>query len=97
MLDTFCSPKGVWNREVPLYMFTCMCFLIDTSTCTFVVCCLTTQTISHGTSSQGDQKVARVGRPAADYKIIIKPWENGIQLCISCHFPQSDNNYVHNQ
>ena len=36
-----------------------------------------------------DYKVARVGRPATDYKIVVIPWESGIWLqciCISCHF-----------
>ena len=29
------------------------------------------------TNDQGDQEVARVGRPATNYKIVVKPWESG--------------------
>ena len=35
----------------------------------------------------GDHRVARVGRLATDYIIVVRPWESGIQPCISCHFP----------
>ena len=29
-------------------------------------------------SGLGDCKVARVGRPATDYKLVVRPWESGI-------------------
>ena len=29
--------------------------------------------LTHSTSSQGDQEVSRVGRPATDYKIVVRP------------------------
>ena len=38
-------------------------------------------------SSLGDCKVARVGRPATYYKLVFRPWESDIRLCISYHFP----------
>ena len=38
--------------------------------------------ISLSTSSLGDYKVARVGRPATDYKIVVRSWESGIPPCI---------------
>ena len=66
--------------------FKCVCVCV----CVFVVCCLATQfqrPISLRTSGLGDYKVARVGRPAADYKLVVGPWESGIRPCISCHFP----------
>ena len=43
--------------------------------------------ISLSTSGFGDCKVARVGRPATEYKLVVRPWESGIRPCISCHFP----------
>ena len=43
--------------------------------------------ISLSTSGFGDCKVARVGRPAIEYKLVVRPWESGIQPCISCHVP----------
>ena len=56
--------------------------------CVCVVCCLATQRpISLSTSGVGDYKVTRVGRPATDHKIVVRPWESGIRPCISCHFP----------
>ena len=33
--------------------------------------------ISCNTSRQVDQKVARVGRPTTDYKIVVRLWESG--------------------
>ena len=37
--------------------------------------------IFHSTSGLGDHKLARVGRPATDYNIVVGPWESGIQPC----------------
>ena len=34
--------------------------------------------LSLSTSGLGDCKVARVGRPATDYKLVVRPWESGI-------------------
>ena len=43
--------------------------------------------ISLSTSGLGDRKVARVVRPATDHKLVVRPWESGIQPSRSCHFP----------
>ena len=43
--------------------------------------------MSLSTSGLGVCKVARVARPATDYKLVVRLWESGIRLCISCHFP----------
>ena len=42
--------------------------------------------ISHSISGVGDYKVAGVGRPAINYKIVVRPWESGIRSCISCNY-----------
>ena len=59
--------------------------------CVCVVCCLAAQISKTNTSLSpsgiGDCKVARVGTPATDYKLVVRPWESGIRPCISCHFP----------
>ena len=55
--------------------------------CVFVVCCLATPYISLRTSGLGDCKVARVGRPTTEYKLVVRPWESGNRPCISCLFP----------
>ena len=60
---------------------TCTCTVyecVHACVCVFVVCCLATQIISLSTSDLGDCKVARVGRPATDYKLVVRPWESGI-------------------
>ena len=55
----------------------------------FVVCCSATQINSKDPyllaqlSGLGDCKVARVGRPATDYKLVVRPWESDIRPCIS--------------
>ena len=55
-----------------------MCVCVCVCVCVFVVRCLATQiskTLSLSTSGLG---VARVGRPATDYKLVVRPWESGI-------------------
>ena len=37
--------------------------------------------LSLSTSGLGDCKVARVGTPATDYKLVVRPWESGMR-CI---------------
>ena len=39
------------------------------------------------TSGLDDCKVARVGRPATDYKLVVRPWESGMRCMVECHFP----------
>ena len=44
--------------------------------------------ISRSVGGRGDHEVARVGRPATDYEIVVSPWESSIRPCISCCFPK---------
>ena len=43
--------------------------------------------ISLSTSGLSDYKVARVGRPATDYKLVVRPWESGMRSMVK--FPSN--------
>ena len=43
--------------------------------------------IPRSTSSQGDQKVARVGRPTTNYKIVVRLWHLTMHLVLFSHCP----------
>ena len=64
----------------------------------YVVCCLATQNlrpISLDTEYISDHKVARVGRLATDYMIVVRPWEVCMHACthnIMWHQNQSETN-----
>ena len=38
--------------------------------------------VSLSTSGLGDFKVARVGRPTTDYKLVVRPWESGMRCMV---------------
>ena len=42
--------------------------------------------MSYRTSSQGDWEIARVGRPAMDYKIVVRPLESGMKCMVTSTF-----------
>ena len=52
---------------------------------------------SLSTNGLGDCKVARVGRPATDYKLVVRPWERLVAFDHASYatFPRFDNYYVH--
>ena len=66
--------------------------------CLFIVSRLATQIsktyryihVSLSTSGLGDCKVARVGRPPADYKLVVRRFDHASHA----NFPRSDNYYV---
>ena len=66
-----------------------VCPLFQVHVC-ICICSLLPWQPKLSTSGLGDCKVARVGRPTTDYKLVVRPWESGIRstmYCISCHFP----------
>ena len=82
-----------WCVRTSVYRFPCVGMLVCAFVCVYV--CLYSvawqpkfqRPISLSTSGFGDCKVDRVGRPATEYKLVVRPWESGIRPCISCHFP----------
>ena len=69
-----------------------MCLYLRVCVCVCVCVCASRawsllkfqRPISLSTSALGDCKVARVGRPAIDYKLVVRPWESGMK-CIYIH------------
>ena len=82
-----------------VYVCLCVCVCIGQPACVCVTECVCVclysvawqpkfqRPISLSTSGFGDCEVATVGRPATEYKLVVRPWESGIRPCISCHFP----------
>ena len=58
----------------------CLCLCLCTCVCSLLLGNLSFNdpyTVSLSTSCLGDCKVARVGRPATDFKLVFRSWESG--------------------